>query len=248
MIHKPKSRRAYIQSLPLMHQNHNTTSSKIHLNTEPSGKVVAGNVTSFVDSIPVTRQQDVLNSTLLAQLAANKKFDRERETEQWYSFYNETMSNVGWILGDYVFDRQQDAGTTIRLDTKSLQLVAKVASGNELNILSKSINGLKGQSKDGKAITLFDNNGSGGSGGNFQLGSASLDTSENINLVNGAFYFQADRQVRRFLFITWEQSSVNFYAGAQRMILNDSIYGTVRQAVIDKLGDLVQQYVANIDI
>src|SRR5216683_1057876 len=54
---------------------------------QPSAYVNAGSVVSFVSGVSSRNQTDVLNTTLLAQLAANKKFDREIDTVNWYKFY-----------------------------------------------------------------------------------------------------------------------------------------------------------------
>lgn len=42
-----------------------------------------------------------MNSTLLAQLAANKKFDRETDTANWYSEYANVLETVGWVVTSF---------------------------------------------------------------------------------------------------------------------------------------------------
>jgi hypothetical protein len=65
---------------------------------QPSANVVAASVVAFSDGIFGQQKEDLLNSTLLAQLAANKKYDRERDTLNWYTFYRSVLEQLGWII------------------------------------------------------------------------------------------------------------------------------------------------------
>ncbi|HXT68427.1 MAG TPA: hypothetical protein VN700_01625 [Vicinamibacterales bacterium] len=210
--------------------------------------VDAGSTMSFVGGVPAVKQQDVLNSTLLAQLAANKKFDRETQTEQWYGFYRQVLENVGWVVQSFSFTRYDESGATLRLDKSALAIIAAVASGNELLALQATLKALENSDPDSKQVTLFDVNGSKGENGNFQLSTASTDPNGNVQMALGAFYFKATEHVGRFLFFSWKTKSINLYFGAQSVLLNEQIYATVRQSVIDKLGDKAQQFVADLDI
>jgi hypothetical protein len=209
---------------------------------------VAGSTVSFIGGVPMQKQQDVLNSTLLAQLAANKAFDREKQTEQWYGKYKEVLENIGWVIQNFSFNRQSSSGTTVQMDKVALDILAAAMSGNELAVLTATIKALKDADPNSKEITLFDTNGSSGEGGNFQLSTASLDPNGNVKMSLGAFYFSASEHQTRFLFFSWSTRDLNLYAGVQGIILNEQIYATVRQAIIEKLGDKAQTYVANINI
>ena len=51
---------------------------------------------SFADGVTGQQKEDLLNSTLLAQLAANGRFDREKDTLNWYETYRTVLRGVGW--------------------------------------------------------------------------------------------------------------------------------------------------------
>ena len=55
--------------------------------TLPDGKaqalVDAGSLVSFTSNLKGQQKEDVLNSSLLAQLAANKRYDRFNDSENW---------------------------------------------------------------------------------------------------------------------------------------------------------------------
>src|SRR5947209_20542739 len=71
---------------------------------KPSAHVVASSTASFVAGVSKQHREDVLNSTLLADLAASKKYDRENDTENWYQFYRTVLENVGWVIVEFSFD------------------------------------------------------------------------------------------------------------------------------------------------
>lgn len=62
-----------------------------------SANVDAASVVTFVDGLSQQQKEDVLNSTLLAQLAANKQHDRERDMVGWYGTYLSVLEGVGWV-------------------------------------------------------------------------------------------------------------------------------------------------------
>ena len=59
------------------------------------GFVDAGSLVSFTKKLSRVHKSDVLNSTLLAQLTADKKYNRNKDTDKW----NEIYINVGegWL-------------------------------------------------------------------------------------------------------------------------------------------------------
>ena len=60
------------------------------------GLVDAGSLIAFTAHWNIQQKEDVLNSTgtLLSQLAANKKYDRFSQTEDWYKFCTDVMGNI----------------------------------------------------------------------------------------------------------------------------------------------------------
>lgn len=63
-----------------------------------SANVVAASVVGFADGIFGQQKEDLLNSTLLAQLAANRRYDRERDTLNWYGSYRSVLEKLGWSI------------------------------------------------------------------------------------------------------------------------------------------------------
>jgi len=62
-----------------------------------SANVAAASVAAFSDGVSGQQKEDLLNSTLLAQLSANNRYDREAATADWYDFYCTVLFRLGWI-------------------------------------------------------------------------------------------------------------------------------------------------------
>ena len=215
---------------------------------EAGAAVDAGSTISFIENVPKAMGQDCLNSTLLAQLAANAKFDRENDTEAWYGYYRTVLENVGWVTQSFGFSRFTTADATMRMDKVCINIMRAVMSGNELLILEQTLQALSELPQNEGALTLFDAQSSQKEAGNFQLGTVTPDPGGNAVMSLGSFYFKATEHRGRFLWVTWKSESVNFYTSAQKVVLNEDIYGQVRQSVINKLGPHAKTFVDEIDL
>lgn len=217
----------------------------------PVGKdncyVCEGSLVSFVANLKDQQKKDVLNSSLLAQLAANKKFDREKDTVNWYRFYTEVMENVGWVIQGFQFTNYQSSQASFSLSQVTLQILSGIIGPKKeiMNVVKATLDGLA-KSTDG--ARLFDSKSASGNHGNFQIIPCQTDDSGQVTMVLMGFYFEADRQVKNFFFFEWNKQDMNLYSGTQHCTLNEEIYATVRDAVVKKLGKKANTEIKNLDV
>ncbi|KAH9888071.1 hypothetical protein C8Q73DRAFT_794495 [Cubamyces lactineus] len=213
---------------------------------QPSAAVAAGSSVSFVGDLPLGMRADVLNSTLLAQLAANKQYDRQKQTAQWYDYYKTVLETVGWVATGFGLGAQSDAKSYGSVDKLLLKLAATFLTAPEFELFQTMIDSLKDDKND-KQVKLFDSQAKSFNDANFQLGVAS-NAQGNAQFKIGVYTYSASENIDHVLFYTFGNQSVAFYAGSQTMVLNDDVYGQVRQAVLDKLGANAVSLVDSIDI
>lgn len=248
-----ESRQDYVKNLKLVRNIGHRERASINISgtgSEDLGEaaVVAGNVLCYSPDPTVQQRQDVADSTLFAELAANAVYDKEREPENWYNEVSTVLLNLGWVINTYSFQSQVMSGETVTLDTVALSLMTSIMSGNELTVLTETLEVLGAESEDDKALEIFDSNGSEGEGGSFQLGSCSTGPTGDIQMALGSFFFDSKEHQDRFLWVTWETRNINFYASTQSITLNESIYSLIRETVIERLGDSRISYIANIPL
>ena len=213
-----------------------------------SGSVVDGSLVSFTNSLSGEDKQDVLDSTLLAQLAANKKFDREKQTDQWYSYYKHVLENIGWIVQDFQFIKYQSTGATFTMDEAALELLAEIAGGTQMGVMGRTIEALKKLPKHDNRVVLFNRQSDKVNAGNFQLLTCTKDASGQITTAIGAFHFFYNEKVTRFLFWQFDSSKIKLYRGAQTCTLNSEVYAKVRSQIQKKLGVRAQNFVKGLEI
>jgi hypothetical protein len=213
---------------------------------QPGNFINAGSIVSFVSGVSADHQKAVLNSTLLAQLAANK-FDREQDPTNWYKSYQDMLGYIGWVLQEFGFTQYQAPGDTFTMDKAILDIVAAIASQNELAAIKSAIDAAKALAAGDGRIALFDHSSSKGTSGSFQVGVAS-EAGNAVAMKLGALYFNTQTNVTRVLFFTFSKNSTSLYKSSQAATLDMAIYEQVKADIEAKLGIIAKTHVQNIDI
>jgi hypothetical protein len=65
--------------------------------------LVGSEIVSFVDGVTPQRRRLVVQSTLLAQLAAKRKVPNAAKVFDWYRAYLDVLGNIGWAIQDTSF-------------------------------------------------------------------------------------------------------------------------------------------------
>lgn len=216
---------------------------------KPSANVVASSTVSFVAGVSKQHREDVLNSTLLADLAASKKFNREDDIENWYQFYGTVLENVGWVVSDFNFDRFQASGSTFTVDKVVLDLIQSIATEDEISVITSTINALKALDDGDGRLVLYETQTHSDNKGNFRANAVSESDSDHIAVMKiGAYHFSCQDRVTRILWFSFPNSRTEFYQGAQTVNLDDGVYAQVRQAIKAKLGNNAVDFVKDLDI
>jgi hypothetical protein len=209
--------------------------------------VDAGSTVSFAANVSGQNRQDVLNSTLLAQLAANKQYNRQKQPERWYEEYATVLGKVGWVIQDFRFVKYKSSGNSLEIDKAVINILAAALAGKKTGVIQETLDALKAlPEKDGRLV-LFNRMASSRDTGNFQI-SLATETNGALAMTIGAFHFTSSQSTTQFLFANYSASSTDLFQGAQTVTLNEQIYGTVRGAILAKLGTNAVDAIAAIEI
>ena len=214
---------------------------------QPSGFIDNGSLVSFLAGVDRQSQADVLNSMLLAQLAANKKFDREADTVGWYGFYHDVLENLGWVVQQFAFSKYDVAGSTVTVDKVVLEVLAAIATENGAAVAKSAIDALNALSTGDHRFTLFEQSSHSAQDGNFQVANCSAEGGV-LKMSLGAFYFSSTRVDTQVFFFSWSTSDTTIYRSGQSIILDRDVYAQVRQTVVAKLGDHAKTFVDDLDL
>ncbi|MBV8215814.1 MAG: hypothetical protein JOZ08_21565 [Verrucomicrobia bacterium] len=214
---------------------------------EEGAAVDAGSLVSFVSGLTVLHKSDVLNSTLLAQLAASKAFDRFKQTRDWYGKYCEVLAQVGWVVPTFAYREYSPSGDSLQLSDAVLDILSAIATGDEMKIVQATLTSLRDKPGNTGPLTLFENQSFPENVGTFQILPVGEDDGQLV-MVLTALEFKSEKHVTRFLWFSWTRTTVKLFQSAQKSVLNEDVYKQVRQEVIDKLGDRASQYIKDLEI
>lgn len=203
-------------------------------------------IQSFAAGISKERQEDVLNSLLLAQRAATKAFPDDDQVADWHKKYFEVLSNLGWVLEGKEFQVFQSKSGLFEIDNALLEILTAALTGNQLAIALKAIQSLKTLGDGDKRFKFFEQNTHSMQKGNFQLGVA---TEENgtVSLSSMSFILNSKQNITKILFFSTNKGDTEFKYCLTKATLNDAQYNQARDLVKSKLGD-VTSFVAALEI
>ena len=215
--------------------------------TKPQAFVDKGELVSFVAGVSQQNRTDVLNSTLIAQLSADKLFNRDTAVMDWYGQYSSVLGTLGWVLEGYTFSKYSSSSASFSMDKAVLEIAAAALTGQEEAVVAATLDAMRNlPEKDGR-LQLFNHTASNGSDGNFQI-SVCNETDGVVAMKNLAFYFTDAKTDTTVLFFNFSSASSSLNQCVQGQTLNSSVYAKARDTVLTKLGDNAKNFVLNLDI
>lgn len=213
-----------------------------------AGFVDAGSLVCFSSENMINEQQkkDVLNSILLSQLAANKRYNRFTDPSDWYAFYRKVASQIGWTTQSFKpFERYVSFPNKFQIPDVVIDIFSEVLKINEgvKKALRDTIESMK---KSKKALALFESNSINGNRGNFQILACTVDKNEQVSIVVFGCYFQSTEVTGNHFFAGRKKQDIVLQASAEVFVLNHDVYDQVREVVNQKLGNRVEVFISNI--
>lgn len=205
-------------------------------------------VVSFVSNVGGQNRKDILNSTLLAQLAANKKSPIETDMTAWYKAYVEVLENIGWVVQDKEIHKFEAKESVFEVENVIVDILTASFGANYIAIIKKTLDSLKKltESNDGR-IKVFDKNTRSSSKGCFQLAVAT-EVDNAVAMKIGAFMLSSTNKVTRVLFVKFASDKTSLQYSSSGVTLNEDIYAKARQLVVNKLSQDIIDYIAEIEI
>lgn len=212
----------------------------------PTAAVVAGSLASFTSELSSQQMHDVQNSTLLAQLAATKKFPDKRNVGDWYKFYCDVLANVGWDMQNFAFDKYKSHQASFKLSEVTLELLTALVGSDKqlLTVVEETLNSF---AKSSEGLTLFATNSASRQHGRFQILPCTAKNGQ-VSLALITAYFEASQVSNDYFFFTYHSQDITLHKATQVLTLDEDVYGKVRQEVIDKLGKNAYTFVKNLQI
>lgn len=206
-------------------------------------------VICFEKGFPPQLRDDVLNSTLFAQLAATKLYPDDASA--WYKMYEEVLKKIGWAVQESSFSDYTIKGDMLEVDKALIEVLeGLLLPSNQIKAIvtaaMESLTQLK--SKDPAKFNLFRRNALSNGQGGFGMGACTeVDGIAYTSL--GAFHLYSEVKTDDYLWFHYHTKKSRVFKATSNMILNPQIYNDlIRDAVLKKLKEAAEEYVTNLDI
>jgi hypothetical protein len=209
---------------------------------------------SFVAGVSPQKQEDVLNSLLLAQRVAQKAFPAENQILLWYEKYFEVLTRIGWVFENRGFTNYNAAGRRFEMNSAIIEiLTAAIASATgvgaaaALVILNKTLAAVQNLADDDARIVAFEKNVKTTTKANFQLGIAT-EKNGAISIISSAFILETSEKSKKILFFKTNKDDFAFKFNIIKATINDAVYSEARNTIKTKLVGDINQYITDLDI
>lgn len=211
--------------------------------------VVGSEVVSFVKGVTAERREDIVNSALLAQLAANKKASNS-DIFKWYDAYFDALGQLGWVLQDSSFNSYEEQADGMEAHEAILQVAAVMlgAAPTALAVITATIKAMKSMGANSPWLTIFNRESRTATASRFQIALAEQTDDGQFMVTMMAYSLQAESRITQVLFFKIRKNKVSLKHSSGKVTINEAVLGSVRDKIKSKLADRVGNYVDSVDI
>ncbi|MBF8670184.1 hypothetical protein IR012_11510 [Pseudomonas putida] len=218
--------------------------------TNDTAILVEGNLMACGAGMSVQNRHDVKNAYHFATLVADKAFDSEKQSREWYDKLLDVMRDVGFTIPRRSFERETSADLTLTVGAVAVRAIGvagqAMLGGTKLGDLAKmAFDKLTTIEDDAKIIEHKRKVKARG-----MVGVAScIETEKNdVVMVVSCIQSSAPQLDDDILGIQWKLDKTDYYAGTAVLTLNTFVYDKVRETVENKLGVRSVENVLQYDI
>ncbi len=210
--------------------------------------VVASDVVSFVKGVSTERRQDIVNSSLLAQLVASKQVPDRTNVTQWYQAYFDVLKNIGWVIQDHSFSSYTEEANGLEAHEAILKVAGAFFGGTPgaLAIVMSTLEALKAIDDSKPWMTIFDRETKYANTGHFQIALAEQGDNDQFMVSMMAFSLKAESTLTQILFFKIRKDGVQLEKCAGKVTINDEVLTSIRDQVKQKLAAHTSQYIAKL--
>jgi hypothetical protein len=204
--------------------------------TKNQAAIVGSDVVSFVNGVTPERREAIVNSTLLAQLAATQKVGQD-DTDQWYQAYFDVLGNIGWAIQDKGFEQYHQHGGTFETHKAILAVAGTLlgAAPAALAVIKTTLEALESMTQDDPWITLFNRESETSKAARFQIGLAEQAAQDQFLVTLMAFILSAKQTVTQVLFFKASKSDVSLQHRSSKITIDTPVLDGVRDVLRQKL-------------
>ena len=210
--------------------------------------VVASDIVSFVKGVSNERRQDIVNSSLLAQLVANKKVPDKKNIIEWYNAYFDVLENIGWVIQDRSFSSYTEEADGLEAHEAIIKVASVFlgAAPAALAVVISTLEALKSMDSSKPWMTIFDRESKQAKTGHFQIALAEQGDNDQFLVSLMAFSLKAESTLTQILFFKIRNDEVELEKCSGKVTINDKVLSSIRDLVSQKIAAHTSDYIAKL--
>src|ERR1700682_436711 len=205
--------------------------------------VVGSDIVSFVAGITPELREAIVNCSLLAQLAANRRVPTREDIRSWYEVYFDTLTHLGWATQERGFSEHRESGNDFEAHQAILAIAAVILgpAATALAVVQTTLNAMKSMS-DGPWMTIFNRESQTAKAARFQVTVAEPRTKGGAMISLMAFELEAKRALTQVLFFKFRSTDVTLRHASGRVTVDTSMLEAVGPAIAKKVSAFTRNY------
>ena len=118
--------------------------------------VVGDSIMVFTTNVSTQAREDVRNATLLAQFAANAKFNPAKNPDEWHENYVSVLDNIGFVVQSFQ-SKQKVNADTFTMEELSLSTLKTVSTPTGNALAKTAIEALGKLPASDRSVKIFNN-------------------------------------------------------------------------------------------
>jgi len=225
-------------------------SDEKQITTRDAAILVEGNLLACGAGMSAQSRHDVKNAFHFATLVADKAFDAETQSREWYDKFVDVMRDLGFTIPRRSFELETSAELSVTVGAVAIRAIGAAGSamlgGTKLGELAKlAFDKLTTVEHD---TTIIDHKRKNKARGMVGMAACTETANKDVVLVVSCVQASAPKLDDDVLGIQWKLEKANYYAGMAVLTLNNFVYDKVRETVENKLGVRSVENVLQYDI
>jgi hypothetical protein len=207
--------------------------------------VVGSEVLSFAADVAPEWRQDLIHSSLLAQLVAKKKVPEPSRVFERYDAYFDVLKNVGWVVLKEDFAIYVEDGQNFEAHGAILKVAQMLLgpSAPALALVSGTLNALHSMDESSPWITLFARESQSAQTASFQVSVAESTPEGGIVVALMAFGLDARTELKQVLFFRARASEATLRHCSASVTIDTHVLASAREALKQRLAQHANRYI-----
>jgi hypothetical protein len=217
---------------------------------------VGSQFTEFASDVERSLRKDIINSFLVAQLAANALLAEVSQgpvadgaADLWYERYFLVLANSGWDVERAAEQSQDFAGSSAQVHQAILPiLTAALGPAAATSTVVATLQSLAAASANRSWLTLFEKESRRASSNQFQVGYVRGAGGGPTRATLASFELDAQQSVTQVLFFRFADTRATLRYATSTLTLNEAVFRQVRDLVEERIRDHFAAFIASIEL